>query len=157
MKRFFALLLAALLLAVPALAQGYTLILPEGFSWVEDEPALAGYLAAAGADADSAFSGEARLALGEGASISVVRAETDAPDAQSASEAILAGYAEYIAGFESVQPEAVTIGENAFWRYSFAIDDALATQYCAVREGEMVLITLINADEGALAGFSWND
>ena len=155
MKRFFALLFALLLFALPAFAEGYEMMLPEGFSWIEGEE-LEGYLAAARADAGAEFSDQARLALNGEMSLSVVLSTTDQPDGASAAKEILDGYAAHIAGFESVEPEKVTIGETDFWRFSFAIDGQTATQYCTVHEGEMALITLIGAPEDALSGFRWN-
>ena len=106
MKKIAILLTAALLLCALAAAETYvgeryTLTLPEGFAPVA-EADMEGYLQAAARDAGAAYDGDEMLALGTDASISVMGASTVHANTQEAAEALIAEYADYVAGFEAV-------------------------------------------------------
>ena len=111
MKKIVLLLIAALLLCAFAAAEtvetpDYALTLPEGFVPVS-ETEMEGYREASARDAGGRYEGEALMALRDGEAITVVEGSTDYAETREAAEALVAEYADYVAGFESVEPQYV--------------------------------------------------
>ena len=126
MKKIAMLLIAALLLCALAAAEtvetsGYALTLPEGFVPVS-EAEMEGYREASARDAGGAYEGEALMARREGAAISVVEAATAYAGTREAAEALVAEYADYVAGFESVEPQYVEAGGREFAMVQVSLD-----------------------------------
>lgn len=146
-----ALFFCALATAEAVTAQGFALTLPEGFAVVPATD-MEGYREAAARDACAAYGGEVLLATREGAAISVVTAATAYADAHGAAEALVAEYANYVAGFESVEPQYFTAGGREFARVQVSMDGQVASQYLLVEGGTLYALTFVGvADEEALS------
>lgn len=152
MKKIMTILLLAAMFMLPAsfaeVYEGsmYTVELPEGFAAIGQEE-MTGYLAAAEADAGAAIAGDAMLAEKENASISIVCVASDTKDTATAVDAIVAEYAEYIDGFETVVPEDVEAGEHTFTMLQFAVDGEVASQYFLLEDGQMYTLTFLGVED----------
>ena len=98
--RHFCALAAAETVAAP----DYTLTLPEGFAPVS-EAEMEGYRQASARDAGGVYQGEALMARRGNAAISVVETATAYAGTREAAEALVAEYADYVAGFDGVEPQ----------------------------------------------------
>lgn len=151
MKRIAMLLTAALLLCALAAAETYvderyTLTLPEGLAPVAAAD-MEGYLQAAARDAGADYEGEALLAVGENAAISVVQADTAYAGTQAAAEAMVAEYADYVAGFEAVEPQYIEAGGRTFALIQVALDGETASHYLLVEDGILYTLTFVGVAE----------
>lgn len=151
MKKIAMLLIAALLLCALATAEtyaggGYTLTLPEGFALVA-EADMEGYREAAARDAGADYEGEALLAIGENAAISVVQANTAYAGTQEAAEAMVAEYADYVAGFETVEPQYTEAGGREFALIQVSLDGETASHYLLVEDGTLYTLTFVGVEE----------
>lgn len=151
MKKIAMLLIAALLLCALATAETYagggnTLTLPEGFALVA-EADMEGYREAAARDAGADYEGEALLAIGENAAISVVQANTAYAGTQEAAEAMVAEYADYVAGFETVEPQYTEAGGREFALIQVSLDGETASHYLLVEDGTLYTLTFVGVEE----------
>lgn len=151
MKKIAMLLIAALLLCALATAEtyaggGYTLTLPEGFALVA-EADMEGYREAAARDAGADYEDEALLAIGENAAISVVQANTAYAGTQEAAEAMVAEYADYVAGFETVEPQYTEAGGREFALIQVSLDGETASHYLLVEDGTLYTLTFVGVEE----------
>lgn len=151
MKKIAMLLIAALLLCALATAEtyaggSYTLTLPEGFALVA-EADMEGYREAAARDAGADYEGEALLAIGENAAISVVQANTAYAGTQEAAEAMVAEYADYVAGFETVEPQYTEAGGREFALIQVSLDGETASHYLLVEDGTLYTLTFVGVEE----------
>ena len=151
MKKIAILLTAALLLCALAAAETYvgeryTLTLPEGFAPVA-EADMEGYLQAAARDAGAAYDGDEMLALGTDASISVMGASTVHANTQEAAEALIAEYADYVAGFEAVEAQYIEAGGREFALFQVSLDGRTASQYLLVENGMLYTLTFVGVEE----------
>lgn len=151
MKKIAMLLIAALLLCALATAEtyaggGYMLTLPEGFALVA-EADMEGYREAAARDAGADYEGEALLAIGENAAISVVQANTAYAGTQEAAEAMVAEYADYVAGFETVEPQYTEAGGREFALIQVSLDGETASHYLLVEDGTLYTLTFVGVEE----------
>ena len=132
MKKIALLLVAALVLCAVAAAEtvempDYALTLPEGFAAVS-EAEMEGYREASARDAGGRYEGEALMALRDGEAITVVEGSTDHAGTRDAAEALVAEYADYVAGFESVEPQYVEAGGREFAMVQVSLDGKVTSQ-----------------------------
>lgn len=151
MKKIAMLLVAALLLFACASAEtyvgvGFTITLPDGFA-PQDEEQMQGYREAAARDAGAEYEGEALLAVREGASVSVVYAVSDHADTQAAADALIAEYANYVAGFDGVEAQSVEAGPWTYSRIQVALDGETASQYLLLDGGTLYTLTFVGLEE----------
>ena len=65
---------------------------------------------------------------------------------------LVAEYANYVAGFESVEPQYFTAGGREFARVQVSMDGQVASQYLLVEGGTLYALTFVGvADEEALS------
>ena len=156
MKKWFVCCLAALLLCAPALAE-ISFVPPAGYAPAED----AGYFAAAQSDVGADFDGEARVFAADGKSISLVMLKSDAASSEQAARNLVQEYAEYIDGFENVQPTAVEAGGRTFQRLDFSVDGETVSQMVYADGENLCLFSFAGMDDSeilaALAGFTPSD
>lgn len=150
-KKIAMLLAAALLLCAMAAAETVEmsdafLTLPEGFVPVSQAD-MEGYREAAARDAGGRDAGEALLARREGASISVLSAQTDCAEVDEAAPALIAEYAGYVEGFESVEPQYLAVGGRKFACIQVSVDGEVASQYLLVEGGKLYVVTFMGVRE----------
>ena len=151
MKKIAMLLIAALLLCALATAEtaqtsAYALTLPEGFVPVT-EAELEGYREASARDAGGVYQGEALMARRGNAAISVVETATAYAGTREAAEALVAEYADYVAGFESVEPQYVEAGGREFAMVQVSLDGKVTSQYLLVEDGRLYTLTFTGVSE----------
>lgn len=151
MKKIVLLLIAALLLCAFAAAEtvetpDYALTLPEGFAAVS-EAEMEGYREASARDAGGRYEGEALMALRDGEAITVVEGGTDYAETREAAEALVAEYADYVAGFESVEPQYVEAGGREFAMVQVSLDGKVTSQYLLVEGGRLYTLTFTGVSE----------
>ena len=151
MKKIVLLLIAALLLCAFAAAEtvetpAYALTLPEGFVPVS-ETEMEGYREASARDAGGRYEGEALMALRDGEAITVVEGSTDYAETRAAAEALVAEYADYVAGFESVEPQYVEAGGREFAMVQVSLDGKVTSQYLLVKDGRLYTLTFTGVSE----------
>lgn len=151
MKKIVLLLIAALLLCAVAAAEtvetpDYALTLPEGFVPVS-ETEMEGYREASARDAGGRYEGEALMALRDGEAITVVEGSTDHAETREAAEALVAEYADYVAGFESVEPQYVEAGGREFAMVQVSLDGKVTSQYLLVKDGRLYTLTFTGVSE----------
>ena len=155
MKKIVLLLIAALLLCAVAAAEtvetpDYALTLPEGFA-ADGTPVyyatMEGYREASARDAGGRYEGEALMALRDGEAITVVEGSTDYAETREAAEALVAEYADYVAGFESVEPQYVEAGGREFAMVQVSLDGKVTSQYLLVEDGRLYTLTFTGVSE----------
>ena len=151
MKKIALLLVAALVLCAVAAAEtvempDYALTLPEGFAAVS-EAEMEGYREASARDAGGRYEGEALMALRDGEAITVVEGSTDYAETREAAEALVAEYADYVAGFESVEPQYVEAGGREFAMVQVSLDGKVTSQYLLVEGGRLYTLTFTGVSE----------
>ena len=129
MKKIAMLLIAALLLCALATAEtaqtsAYALTLPEGFVSVT-EAELEGYREA----------------------LSVVETATAYAGTREAAEALVAEYADYVAGFDGVEPQYIEAGGREFAMIQVSLDGEVTSQYLLVQDGRLYTLTFTGVPE----------
>ncbi len=151
MKKIAMLLIAALLLCALATAEtaqtsAYALTLPEGFVPVT-EAELEGYREASARDAGGVYQGEALMARRGNAAISVVETATAYAGTREAAEALVAEYADYVAGFDGVEPQYIEAGGREFAMIQVSLDGEVTSQYLLVQDGRLYTLTFTGVPE----------
>ena len=167
LKRYLAALLALLLCAVPALAEGadyegsgYRLTLPEGLELLPAET-VRGYFEAALADAKEAVDAEEAPELDLDAimmassadgtkSVNITYEASDGRKALEYAQSVAADFRDVLEGASVGEAEEVAYGDTAFARVSYTLYGNEVQQYLTVSGERLYIITCANLEQAEI-------